>query len=154
MRVISHTSSTRPSFMPPTSSHENLLSPLGTVERIAERVPQNSRSGQRSMQLLGLALPPLRFKSCMGEVEPPPLESQSFAFHVFRNTIVPRSAEGETVPKAKSVESENHLLRLASAKFCHSRRRPLPRPLLLVLGAHGRALRSSGDLGSDHGLRG
>ena len=68
------------------------------MERIAERVPQISRSGQRSMQLLGLALPPLRFKSCMGEVEPPPLESQSFAFHVFRNTIVPRSAEGETVP--------------------------------------------------------
>ena len=31
-----------------------------------------------AIQLLGLALPPLRFKSCVGEVEPPRPESQPF----------------------------------------------------------------------------
>ena len=75
---------------------------VGTVERKLrkERVPQNSRSGQRSMQLLGLALPPLRFKSCVGEVDPSPPESQPFRISLPR------------VPKAKLCRKRSSYLYL------------------------------------------
>ena len=60
--------------------------------------------------------------------------------------------------KAKSVEIGAPFSAAAAARILSQRPKAspvaLPRPLLSMLGAHGRALRSGGDRGSGHGSRG
>ena len=65
-----------------------------TFYTASDSTPAVVKSWTAAIQLLGLALPPLRIESCVGEVEPPPLNRSRSGFDYPWTTV---GAESEAV---------------------------------------------------------